>query len=354
MAPARPGKRATSWHSALGASPPRPLPRESKSLPGPETCDTDCVHHAAWVDVGAPGEGAAGPRRGAPEQAAALRPAPPPRPRVERPNSSASSRCVAAGRDAAHACRLDLIRIPPASPESPGGAAHWPAGSARSGSGPTLPSACQRDASPDCDGLRPPARPHPASRWHRSLILLPSAPLSCLPGDPEASSSSRVRPQAETGDQDGDGGQEGPGHQLCLLSSAPEGDRQNSSQDTESCPESHWKPRRRRLRNSHAREGGGRGRCAGAGQGLIKRRLASNPAPGSKPRVLSLQVRRLRGLKGAGFRAGCHQLPLTRVEPLHPPSTLPQGYRCPHLHVVTLPAAAPRGQVTKNGARPWT
>lgn len=96
------------------------------------------------------------------------------------------------------------------------------------------------------------------------------------------------------------------------------------------------------------------GRCAGAGQGLIKRRLASNPAPGSKPRVLSLQVRRLRGLKGTGFRAGCHQLPLTRVEPLHPPSTLPQGYRCPHLHVVTLPAAAPRGQVTKNGARPWT
>lgn len=75
------------------------------------------------------------------------------------------------------------------------------------------------------------------------------------------------------------GGQEGPGRQLCLLSSAPEGDRQNSSQDTESCPESHWKPSWRRLRNSHAREGGGRGRCAGAGQGLIKLRLASNPAP---------------------------------------------------------------------------
>lgn len=76
MAPARPGKRATSWHSALGASPPRPLPRESKSLPGPETCDTDCVHYAAWADVGAPGEGAGRPRAsgstptGAPTKAA--------------------------------------------------------------------------------------------------------------------------------------------------------------------------------------------------------------------------------------------------------------------------------------------
>lgn len=74
------------------------------------------------------------------------------------------------------------------------------------------------------------------------------------------------------------GGQEGPGRQLCLLSSAPEGDRQNSSQDTESCPESHWKPRRRRLRNSQA--GGKGGALCGGGAGADKTALGLKPGSG--------------------------------------------------------------------------
>lgn len=90
----------------------------------------------------------------------------------------------------------------------------------------------------------------------------------------------------------------------------------------------------------------------------IKQHLASNPAPGSTSRAMSLQVRRLQGLKGTGFRAGRHQRPLTRVKPLPHPARYPQATSVPTSTwspcLPPLPAAAPCGQVIKNGAGSWT